>query len=103
MARWSVVCALAAMFTLLLTASGSGAQDASADRILGWRVTLGNGEVASFAELQDSGDPRAVGVRSRPRRWRACHPTARTATTASTGMATGPSPGRRNAPTATSL
>jgi hypothetical protein len=62
MARWSVIGALVAMFALVLTVSGSGAQDASADRILGWRVTLGNGEVASFADLQDSGDPRAVGV-----------------------------------------
>ena len=61
-ARWGVASALAAAVALLLTASGSGAPAAAADRVLGWRVALGKGEVASFAQLQEGGAPRAIGI-----------------------------------------
>ncbi|MBA2447934.1 MAG: hypothetical protein H0V51_07910 [Chloroflexi bacterium] len=54
--------ALAASVALLLTASGSSAPAATADRALGWRVKLGNGEVGSFAEVQETGAPRAIGI-----------------------------------------
>jgi hypothetical protein len=62
MARWSVVTALAATFALLLMACGSSARNAGADRALGWRTNLGNGEVVSFAEWETSGAPKAIGV-----------------------------------------
>jgi hypothetical protein len=62
MARWSVATALAATFALLLTACGSGARNAAPDRVLGWRANLGNGEVVSFAELQEAGAPNAIGI-----------------------------------------
>jgi len=61
-ARWGVASVLTATFALLLTASGSAAPGAAADRVLGWRAALGKGEVASFAELRENGAPRAVGI-----------------------------------------
>jgi hypothetical protein len=62
-ARWSVAMALAAMFVLLLAACSSGARNAAgADRALGWRASLGNGEVTSFAELEPTGAPKAIGI-----------------------------------------
>jgi hypothetical protein len=57
-ARWGVAGALTAALAVLLTASGSAAPD----RVFGWRMQLGQGEVASFAELQEGGAPRAVGI-----------------------------------------
>jgi hypothetical protein len=61
-ARWGVASALTAAFALLLAASGSAAPGAAADRVHGWRATLGKGEVSSFAELQGTGAPRAIGI-----------------------------------------
>jgi hypothetical protein len=60
--RWGVASALTAAVALLLTAAGSAAPGAGPDRVLGWRVGLGNGEVTSFAELQETGAPRAIGI-----------------------------------------
>ena len=60
--KWGVATALAGTFALLLTASGSGAPAAAADRVLGWRVQLGKGEVASFAQVQATGAPSAIGI-----------------------------------------
>ena len=62
MARWSVATALAATFALLLMACGSGARNAAVDRVLGWRTNLGNGDVVSFADLQATGVPKAIGI-----------------------------------------
>ncbi len=62
MTRWSVATAVAATFALLLAACGSSARNAAADRSLGWRANLGNGEVVSFAELQGTGAPKAIGI-----------------------------------------
>lgn len=66
MTRWNVAIAVAAGFALLLTAtltaSGSGASSATPNRALGWRASLGDGEVRSFAELQENGAPSAVGI-----------------------------------------
>lgn len=56
--RWGVAGALTAALAVLLTASGSAAPE----RALGWRVPLGNGEAMSFAELQEGGAPRAIGI-----------------------------------------
>jgi hypothetical protein len=57
---------LAATAALGLAASlagpGSAAPDVAADRVMGWRVKLGQGEVASFAELHANGALRAVGI-----------------------------------------
>ena len=62
MARWGAASALAAAFAVALTATGSGASAVPAERALGWRATLGQGEVASFAEVQPTGAPEAVGI-----------------------------------------
>jgi hypothetical protein len=61
-ARWRVASALGATFALLLTASGGAAPTAGPDQALGSRVQLGHGEVASFAELEGTGAPKAVGI-----------------------------------------
>ncbi len=61
-ARWGVASALTVAIAVPLTASGSAAPPAAADRALGWRVHLGHGEVASFAELQGTGALRAIGI-----------------------------------------
>jgi hypothetical protein len=61
-ARWGVAGALTAALALLLTASGSAAPDAAADRVLGWRAKLEHGEVASFAEVQGTGAPKSIGI-----------------------------------------
>ena len=60
--RWGVASALTAAFALLLSASGSAAPNAAGERVLGWRVHLGHGDVASFAELEQTGAPRAIGI-----------------------------------------
>jgi hypothetical protein len=60
-ARWAVASAVTVAYALLLTASGSAAPGA-ADRAMGWRANLGNGEAASFADLEDDGAPRAIGI-----------------------------------------
>ena len=62
MARWGVASALTATFAMALTAWGSGAPAGPADRVLGWRTQLGNGEVRSFAQVQENGAPGAVGI-----------------------------------------
>jgi hypothetical protein len=62
MARWGVAAALVAAFAVALTAWASGAPNAAAERVLGWRAKLGNGEAASFAEFQTSGAPKAIGI-----------------------------------------
>ena len=61
-ARWTVATGLAAAFALLLMACGSGARSAEADRTLGWRASVGKGEVVSFAEWEQHGAPRAIGI-----------------------------------------
>ena len=62
MSRWSTAGLLSAAIALVLMLPGTGASAAFPDRVLGWRVALGKGEVASFADLQDTGVPRAIGV-----------------------------------------
>ena len=62
MARWRVVGVLAATFALLLAASADAMPSAAADRAPGWRVQLGNGDVTSFAELEETGAPKAIGI-----------------------------------------
>jgi hypothetical protein len=62
MARWGVGTALVATCALLLTAWASGGRGAAADRVLGWRTSLGNGEVVSFAEVEGAGAPKAIGI-----------------------------------------
>jgi hypothetical protein len=54
---------LVGAFAVALTAWASGAPTSAADRVLGWRAKLGNGEVTSFAELQATGAPKAIGIR----------------------------------------
>jgi hypothetical protein len=60
--RWAVASALGAAVALLLTASASTAPNAAPDRVTGWRAQLGTGDVASFAELQETGAPRSIGI-----------------------------------------
>jgi hypothetical protein len=60
--RLAVASALTAAVALLLTASGSAAPQAAPDRVTGWRVQLGKGDVASFADLEPTGAPRTVGI-----------------------------------------
>ena len=62
MARWGLASALAGTLALALTATGIGAPVDPADRVLGWRTQLGTGEVRSFARVQASGAPDAVGI-----------------------------------------
>lgn len=62
MATWRMRGVLAATLLVMVTASASGAADDPADRIPGWRVNLGSGVVSSFAEVQENGVPRAIGV-----------------------------------------
>ena len=62
MVKLGVAGALAGTFALALTATGIGAPAAPADRVLGWRATLGNGDVTSFARVKDDGAPDAVGI-----------------------------------------
>ena len=61
-ARWAVASVLVATLALLLALSGSATTSAAADRSLGWQVKLGDGHATSFAELQDGGAPRAIGI-----------------------------------------
>jgi hypothetical protein len=58
----SVASALTAAVVLLLTTSGGAASGAAAGRTLGWRAQLGQGDVTSFADLQEGGAPRAIGI-----------------------------------------
>jgi hypothetical protein len=60
-ASQGVAGALAATLALL-AACGSGAPAAPAARVSGWRAPLGNGEVASFADLREDGAPSAIGI-----------------------------------------
>lgn len=69
LSRWqvlggaAVVALTAAVTALLLTVSSGAASNAAPDRVLGWRAQLGNGEIMSFAELQESGAPKTIGIR----------------------------------------
>lgn len=61
--RLAVAGALTAAATaLLLTTTSGAARQAVPDRVTGWRASLGQGEVTSYAELSDTGAPRAVGI-----------------------------------------
>lgn len=66
MTRWNVAMALAAGLALLvtatLTASEGEASSGAPNRVLGWQARLGDGEVRSFADVQETGAPRAVGI-----------------------------------------
>ena len=66
MARWKYVglALLVSAATAFVTACGSlgGRTDASAGRLLGWRVDLGKGTVSSYAELDDKGKPSSIGI-----------------------------------------
>jgi len=62
MLTWRILGVLVASPLLVFTVSVSGAADEPADRLTGWRVNLGSGEVSSFAEVRESGEPRAIGV-----------------------------------------
>ncbi|HEY1325577.1 MAG TPA: hypothetical protein VGI14_01475, partial [Casimicrobiaceae bacterium] len=57
-----VAAALTAAVALLLTTAGNAAPDAGPDRVVGWRVPLGQGDVASYADLEPSGAPRTLGI-----------------------------------------
>jgi hypothetical protein len=60
--RWGVASALTAAVVLLLATSGNAASGAPAGRVLGWRAQLGQGDVMSFADLQEGEAPRAIGI-----------------------------------------
>ena len=60
--RWAVASALTVVVALLLTGSASTAPNAAPDRVTGWRVQLGKGDVASFADLQETGAPKTIGI-----------------------------------------
>jgi hypothetical protein len=60
--RWSVAGALTTAVVLLLATSGSAAPGVAAGRTLGWRAQLGQGHVSSFADVQESGGPKAIGI-----------------------------------------
>src|SRR5437899_12505911 len=66
MARWKYVglALLVSAATAFVTACGSlgGRTDASAGRLLGWRVDLGKGPVASYAEVEHNRKPFAPGI-----------------------------------------
>lgn len=66
MARWRYVglalLVSGAMAFLTGCASLGGQTDASAARLLGWRVDLGRGSVSSYAELDTKGNPSVLGV-----------------------------------------
>jgi hypothetical protein len=55
-----VVAAVAAL--ALLNGRGNAAPSSAGERTFGWRTPLGNGEVVSFAEMSESGAPRAIGI-----------------------------------------
>ncbi len=61
-ARWGLATALVSTIAVLLTAAGSAAPHAAPDRALGWRAALGAGEVSSFAEFQQTGTPKSIGI-----------------------------------------
>src|SRR5688572_24570339 len=60
--RWTAAGALTAAFALLLSTAGSAAPGLAADRLLGSRISLGRGEVTSFAQLTETGAPRSIGI-----------------------------------------
>jgi hypothetical protein len=60
--RWGVASALTAAVALLLATSGIAAPSAAAGRVLGWRAPLGQGNVTSFADFQEDGAPKALGI-----------------------------------------
>jgi hypothetical protein len=60
--RLGVASALTAALALLLATSGQAAPDAPHGRALGWRAPLGQGDVTSYADLQGSEAPRAIGI-----------------------------------------
>jgi hypothetical protein len=58
----SVASALTVAVALLVATSGSAAPAVPEGRVLGWRTQLGQGDVTSYAELQEGGVPKAIGV-----------------------------------------
>ena len=64
-ARRSVATALGALGLLAIASAGAtsiGASSAALNRVLGWRASLGDGEVRSFADVGENGAPNAVGI-----------------------------------------
>jgi hypothetical protein len=60
--RLGVASALTAAIALLVATSGNAAPGAPAGRVLGWRAPLGQGGVTSFADFQENGTPKTIGV-----------------------------------------
>ena len=60
--RWAVAGALTVAAGLLLTAAGIAANDPTPDRLTGWRVKLGNGDITSFATLKPTGASGSTSV-----------------------------------------
>jgi hypothetical protein len=60
--RWGVASALTAAVVLLVATAGNAAPGTTTGRVLGWRAQLGQGDVTSFADLQEGGAPRTIGV-----------------------------------------
>lgn len=60
--RLGVATALTAAVALLVATSGSAAPGVPDGRVLGWRASLGQGSVTSFADFQENGTPKTIGV-----------------------------------------
>jgi hypothetical protein len=58
----SVFSALLATVLFASSVLDSNAQPATPDSVLGWRASLGQGQVSSFARFQPDGTPAAVGI-----------------------------------------
>jgi hypothetical protein len=57
-----LVGAILATSVLLFTTWGNASPSSAGERTAGWRTALGNGAVESFADLPDTGAPRAIGI-----------------------------------------
>ncbi|MFN8526033.1 MAG: hypothetical protein U0821_23275 [Chloroflexota bacterium] len=59
---WSILAAVATAAVVLLAFSESRAAAVGAERVHGWQAPLGKGSIASYADLQDNGVPRTLGI-----------------------------------------
>lgn len=62
MSQWNAAVVTALALGASVAVTGCGAGNEVTNRTLGWSVALGNGTVSSYAEIDASGTPAAIGV-----------------------------------------
>ncbi len=62
MRRWNAAVVTALAVGMSVPLPGCGPRNGPTGRVLGWSVELGNGTVSTYAEVDNSGIPAAIGV-----------------------------------------